>query len=397
MKKSNSLLLLALFGSLSVSSLVGCNQENKTDNTTVVTSSEEKNTMEIKKEPFGTTQDGQQVSLYTLTNKNGMQVKISDFGGIITSIITPDRDGNMGDVVLGFDSISGYQSPAYAKSGPYFGAIIGRYGNRIANGKFQLEGTQYSLATNNGPNSLHGGTKGFDKVIWHVEPMADQNALKLTYTSKDMEEGYPGNLQTTVVYTLTDDNALKIDYEAKTDKPTVLNLTNHSYFNLSAGKQDDILNEVLQVNADKFTAVDKNLIPTGELQPVKGTPLDFSSPQAIGQRINQVEGGYDHNFVLNGKPGSMQQAATLYDPESGRFMEVSTTQPGIQVYSSNFLDGTLTGKNGEKYTKHYAVALETQHFPDSPNQPDFPSTTLKPGDTYHETTIFKFSVKDKDE
>lgn len=398
MKKSNSLLLLALFGSLTVSSFVGCsNQENTTDDTTVVTSTEEKNTMEIKKEPFGTTQDGQQVSLYTLTNKNGMQVKITDFGGIVTALLTPDKDGRLGDVVLGFDSIAGYQSAAYAKSGPYFGAIIGRYGNRIANGKFELEGKQYTLAKNNGPNTLHGGTKGFDKVIWHVEPMADQNALKLTYTSKDMEEGYPGNLQTTVVYTLTDDNALKIDYEAKTDKPTVLNLTNHSYFNLSAGKQDDILNEVLQVNADKFNAVDKNLIPTGVLQPVKDTPLDFTSPQAIGQRISQVEGGYDHNFVLNGKAGSMHQAATLYDPESGRYMEVSTTQPGIQVYSGNFLDGTLTGKNGEKYTKHYAVALETQHFPNSPNQPDFPSTTLKPGETYHETTIYKFSVKDNAE
>jgi aldose 1-epimerase len=316
----------------------------------------------------------------------------------VTSIITPDKNGDMGDVVLGFDSLAGYQSAAYEKSNPHFGGIIGRYGNRIAKGKFTLDGKEYTLATNNAPNHLHGGNIGFDKVLWSAEELPEQNALKLTYTSKDMEEGYPGNLTTTVTYTLTDDNELKIDYDATTDKPTVLNLTNHSYFNLSAGKQDDILDDVLKVNADKFTAVDNTLIPTGELKPVKGTDLDFTTPQTIGERINNVEGGgYDHNYVINGEPGTLNLAATLYDPESGRFMEVLTTQPGIQVYTSNFLDGTLTGKNGEKYTKHYAVALETQHFPDSPNHPDFPTTTLKPGEKYHETTIYKFTTKDKAE
>ncbi|WP_347158831.1 aldose epimerase family protein [Pontibacter chitinilyticus] len=394
MKKRNTLLALALFGSLSMGSLVSCNsQETKKEDTAAVASTD--TNMKIKKEPFGTTKDGQEVSLYTLTNKNGVQVKISDFGGIITSLMVPDKSGNMGDVVLGFDSISGYQSDAYAKSGPYFGALIGRYGNRIANGKFTLDGQEYTLAKNNGPNSLHGGTKGFDKVIWNVEPMEDQNALKLTYTSKDMEEGYPGNLQTTVVYTLTDDNELKIDYNATTDKATPLNLTNHSYFNLSAGKDNSILDDVLQINADKYTEVNETLIPTGKSPDVKGTPMDFTTPQTIGSRIGQVPGGYDHNYVLNGADGTMKLAATLYDPTSGRYMEVSTTQPGIQVYTGNFLDGTLTGKGDQKYTKNYAIALETQHFPDSPNQSSFPSTILKPGEQYKESTVYKFSTKDE--
>ena len=351
--------------------------------------------MSIKKESFGKTKDGTEVQLYTLSNEKGMQVKITNYGATVTAILTPDKQGKAGDVVLGFDSMEAYQSPAYLKSGPYFGAAIGRYGNRIAKGKFTLDGKEYTLATNNGANHLHGGIVGFDKVIWTAEE-AGSNALKFSYVSKDGEEGYPGTLTTSVTYTLTGDNELKIDYEATTDKATPVNLTNHSYFNLAAGGAADALQHEVTIHADRYTVVDASLIPTGELRPVAGTVMDFSKPEAIGTRIAQVEGGgYDHNYVLRDTTDAMKLAATVYEPTSGRVMEVRTTEPGIQFYSGNFLDGSLTGKNNTVYKKHYGFCLETQHFPDSPNQPSFPSTILKPGDTLKSSTIYKFSVRDQ--
>ena len=346
---------------------------------------------QITKEPFGQTAEGTAVDLYTLSNGSGLTAKITNYGGIVTSLVTPDREGTPGDVVLGFTSLDGYLAEH-----PYFGALIGRYGNRIAKGKFTLDGQTYTLATNNGPNHLHGGLKGFDKVVWKAEELPGQNALRLTYTSPDGEEGYPGTLTAIVTYTLTDENELKIDYEATTDKATPLNLTNHSYFNLAPNKAEDALAHELTIYADRYTVVDQTLIPTGELRPVKGTPMDFTSPHPIGERITQVEGGYDHNYVLN-KPaaGEMALAATAYEPTSGRFMEVYTTQPGVQFYSGNFLDGTLTGKGNVVYKKHYGFCLETQHFPDSPNQPSFPSTILRPGEKYQQSTVYKFSTRDK--
>ncbi|PRY10013.1 aldose 1-epimerase [Pontibacter ummariensis] len=378
---------MALLGSFSAGSLTSCASQ-ETEQETVATATTT-NSMNITKEPFGTTPDGQEVSLYTLTNKHGVTAKITDYGGIVTSLVTPDREGDMGDVVLGFDTLKDYYP-----NDPYFGGIVGRFANRIAKGKFTLDGQEYTLATNNGPNHLHGGNIGFDKKVWQVEELPGQNALKLTYVSKDGEEGYPGNLTSTVIYTLTEDNELKIDYEATTDKATPVNLTNHSYFNLSAGESKDILSHLVQINADKYTPVSEELIPTGELAAVEGTPMDLREPQPVGQDIGQVPGGYDHNYVLNGGQEDMTLAATVYDPKTGRFMEVYTTQPGIQFYTGNFLDGTLTGKNGEKYTKHYGLALETQHFPDSPNQEQFPSVILRPGETYKQSTIYKFSTKE---
>ncbi|UOR03715.1 galactose mutarotase [Hymenobacter aerilatus] len=343
---------------------------------------------------FGKTTEGTEAQLYTLTNAHGLKVDISNYGGTITSLIVPDKDGKMGDIVLGFDNVSGYQSPAFLKSGPYFGALIGRYGNRIKGGKFTLDGQTYTLAQNNGQNSLHGGKKGFDKVIWDAKPgsSADGQTLTLSYLSKDGEEGFPGNLQVTVVYTLTDNDELKIDYSATTDKATPVNLTNHSYFNLALGQSKDVLAHQVMIPADRYTVVNDQLIPTGELRPVKGTPFDFKTPHAIGERIAQVPGGYDHNWALN-NPSGMHQAASVYEPTTGRTLEVTTTEPGVQFYTGNFLDGTLTGKNNVTYGKNAGFCLETQHFPDSPNQADFPSTTLKPGDTLQSTTIFKFGVR----
>lgn len=392
---THKLLLLLLLAGAFTTAMVSCNnqeaKENNTEETSTTAAQEE---MKIQKESFGRTQDGQEVYLYTLKNDKGVTVQITNFGGIITSILTPDKSGQMGDVVLGFDSVGAYQSEAYMKSMPYFGAIIGRYGNRIANGKFTLDGKVYTLATNNGPNHLHGGIKGFDKVVWSVDELPQRNALRLTYVSKDGEEGYPGTLTTTVIYTLTDDNELRIDYDAITDKPTPVNLTNHTYFNLAAGKAEDALGHILMINADRFTVVDQSLIPTGELRAVKGTPMDFTTPQAIGSRIGQVEGGYDHNYVLINPDSTLRLAATVYEPITGRYMEVLTTEPGVQFYSGNFLDGSLTGKGGEVYRRHYGFCLETQHFPDSPNQPGFPSTILNPGEKYVQTTIYKFSAKE---
>ncbi len=340
----------------------------------------------ISKQPFGEA-DGKPVDLYTLTNKNGVQVKISTYGGVITSWITPDKNGKQSSIVLGFDSLSGYLAKP-----PYFGALIGRYGNRIANGKFKIGDSTYTLATNNGKNSLHGGNKGFDKVVWTAATPNDSVAsLALSYLSKDGEEGYPGNLQVNVVYTLTPDNELEITYDATTDKATPINLTQHSYFNLTGDHANTILGHKLQLDADYYTPVDTSLIPTGELKAVKGTPFDFTSPHLIGERIDSVPGGYDHNFVLNSKDGSLHQAATLTDSVSGRKLEVFTTEPGIQFYSGNFLNGSIKDNSGKPFNQHTGMCLETQHFPNSPNEPKFPNTILKPGEKYHTVTKYKIS------
>jgi aldose 1-epimerase len=348
----------------------------------------------IEKQPFGKTENLTPVDLYTLTNDKGVEARITTYGGIVVSLKVPDRNARLGDVVLGYENLEGYLT-----NSSYFGALIGRYGNRIAKGSFQLGGTPYQLAQNNGDNHLHGGVVGFDKVIWKAKELwgEDEVGLQLTYLSHDGEEGYPGNLSVTVVYTLTNNNELKIDYSATTDKKTIANLTNHSYFNL-AGK-GDILGHELMLKADRFTPVDKGLIPTGELSSVEGTPMDFTTPTAIGARINQNDEqliyglGYDHNWVLNNSGGKLALAAKIFEPTSGRVMKVYTTQPGIQFYSGNFLDGSITGKNGEIYYKHFGFCLETQHFPDSPNHSNFPSTSLNPGQRYKQTTIYKFSAQ----
>ncbi len=332
--------------------------------------------------------DGKKVNLYTLTNKNGVQVKISNYGATVTSWVTPDRKGNKSSVVLGFDSLSGYLARP-----PYFGATIGRYGNRIAKGSFKIDTATYTLAKNNGENHLHGGNKGFDKVIWDATPATDSTAsLTMSYLSKDGEEGYPGNLKVAVKFTLTDENELLIDYSAETDKTTVVNLTNHSYFNLTGDVSKTILDHTLQVNADKYTPVDKGLIPTGELKAVAGGPFDFLQPHKIGERIAAVDGGYDHNFVLTRETKELELVATLSDSVSGRSLEVYTVEPGLQFYSGNFLDGSFKTSSGTAINKYAALCLETQHFPDSPNQPAFPTTLLKPGEKYHTVTKYKVVV-----
>jgi len=352
----------------------------------------------MQKQAFGKIQDGQSVDLYTLTNKYGMVVAISNFGGTLVSLKVPDRDGKLGDVVLGYDNPADYENGK-----AYFGGTIGRYGNRIAHGKFTLDGVVYSLPLNDGPNTLHGGVRGFNKHVWIARDVSSSagEALELTYVSRDGEEGFPGTLTVKVVYTLfADENAVKIEYTATTDKDTVLNLTNHSYFNLSGQGNGDILQHQLKLYASQFTPVDVTLIPTGKLQDVQNTPFDFLQPIAIGQRINMNDEqlkfgrGYDHNWVLDKKsPNTMSLAARAYDPQSGRVLEVSTTEPGVQFYSGNFLDGTVRGKDGKVYAYRSAFCLETQHFPDSPNQKNFPSTELKPGQTLHSTSIYKFTVQ----
>ncbi len=351
----------------------------------------------VTRQDYGKTSTGEYVYLYTLQNSHGLEAKITNYGGILVSLKVPDRNRKFADVVLGFNDLESYLT----KNDPYMGALIGRYGNRIAKGRFTLNGVEYKLAVNNGENHLHGGIKGFDKVVWTGREIktGTSPAVALTYLSKDGEEGYPGNLNVRVVYTLTDENELKIDYTATTDKDTVLNLTHHSYFNLAGEGNGDILNHLVSINANQFVPTDAGSIPTGELKNVAGTPFDFINPTAIGARINQDDeqlkfgNGYDHTWVINGKPGTMRVAAEAYEATSGRIMRVLTTEPGVQFYTGNFLNGTLTGKSGTVYARRTGFCFETQHYPDSPNQPSFPTTTLKKGQTYKSTTIYRFSVK----
>jgi aldose 1-epimerase len=354
------------------------------------------NRASIEKQPFGTTADGQSVEEYTLTNTKGMEVKIITYGGTITAVRVPDRRGDFDNVVLGFNNLADYEN-----KNSYFGTIVGRFGNRIANAQFTLNGKRYTLAANDGTNSLHGGITGFDNKVWAAEEIGanDTVGLSLSYTSPDGEEGYPGNLAVTVVYTLTGDNGIQIDYTATTDAPTVLNLTNHSFFNLLGNGSGAIYDEVLWLNADRYTPVNENLIPTGELAPVEGTPLDFRTPKPIGAGIRSsnpqmvLARGYDHNFVLNRQSADgLELAARVFDPDSGRGLEVLTTEPSLQFYSGNFLNGTVVGSSGGTYRQGDGLCLETQHYPDSPNQPAFPSTELRPGDTYRTTTVYRFTV-----
>ncbi|MCX7817883.1 MAG: galactose mutarotase [Kiritimatiellae bacterium] len=355
--------------------------------------------MTVTSQPWGEA-DGRRVQLFTLDNGRGLKMRVTNYGGIIVSLEVPDRDGRPADVVLGFDRLADYLA-----GHPYFGALIGRYGNRIAGGRFVLDGVEYRLATNNAPGgipcSLHGGLRGFDKAVWEAEPVRERNAvgLRLRHTSRDGDEGYPGTLRVTVHYWLTADHALRITYEAITDKPTPVNLTQHSYFNLAGHDGGPILDHELQILADRFTPIDAGLIPTGELRPVEGTPMDFRTPTRIGARINQPDeqlrfgGGYDHNWVINGPAGTLRKAAVVHEPRSGRVMEVFTTEPGLQFYSGNFLDGSNVGKGGVVYQHRTGFCLETQHFPDSPNKPQFPSTILRPGQTLRSETVYRFSVR----
>lgn len=347
----------------------------------------------VTKHSFGKTSTGEEIDLYTLRNSNGFETQITNYGAIVVSLKTPDRNGRFADIVLGFSDLDSYLNPH-----PYFGAIVGRYGNRIAKGRFTLDGVEYKLAVNNGENHLHGGIKGFDKVVWTGRGLTTKAgpAVALTYLSKDGEEGYPGNLRVRVTYTLTTKNELRIDYSATTDKNTVINLTHHSYFNLLGEGNGDILDHRVRINANRFLPTDAGSIPTGELRRVIGTPLDFLKFTAIGKRINQdyeqltLGNGYDHTFVINGRPGVLRFAAAAYEPFTGRLLEVWTTEPGMQFYTGNFLDGTVTGKSGKLYPRRSGFCFETQHYPDSPNQPSFPTTTLRRGATYRSTTIYKF-------
>lgn len=337
---------------------------------------------------FYGTVDKDTVYAYTIKNKKSFKAVISNYGGTLLELWTPDKSGVSGDVILGYDSLSGYMQ----KSNPYFGALIGRYANRISHAAFTIDGKQYTLAPNDHGNTLHGGVKGFDKVIWNVN-LVNDSSVALSYASRDGEEGFPGNLNVKVVYTVTSGNELMIDYTALSDMKTPVNLTNHAYFNLSAGKDSTVLTQEITIHATRYTQVNDSIIPTGNLVSVKNGPMDFLRAKKIGKDISAVKGGYDHNFVIDKKDSSLAIAASVFDPESGRIMEVFTTQPGIQFYTGNFLNGTLTGRDGKKIVKHGAFCLETQHFPDSPNQPSFPNTILDPGRTFHELTIYKFSVK----
>jgi aldose 1-epimerase len=346
--------------------------------------------MSLSQTAFGETPDGKAVSIFTLTSQSGLRMRVTDYGGIIVSLHVPDRNAPAADVVLGYESLQ-----EYITATPYFGAICGRVANRIANARFELDGTQYTLAANNGDHSLHGGSIGFDKVVWKAHQATGENgpALRLEHTSPDGDEGYPGTLTVAATYELTANNGVRILYEARTDKPTPVNLTNHSYFNLAGAGAGDILDHIVQIEADAYTPVDDTLIPTGERRSVDGTPLDFRNPTPIGARIDDVPGGYDHNYVLRGHAGELRRAATVVEPESGRTMTVHTTEPGMQLYTGNFLDGSHIGKGGIPYKKHYGFCLETQHFPDSPNQPDFPSTILRPGEVYRQTTVYAFGAE----
>jgi aldose 1-epimerase len=372
---------------------VSCNDSSKDSRSlTQNDSAQTNNSMALEKKSFQSTIQGKQTDLFTLKNANGLVAHITNYGARLVSLVVPDKNGKPTDVVVGFSSVDNFVSTGER----YYGATIGRYGNRIAKGKFKLDGKEYTLFTNNGQNSLHGGKSGFEDKVWDAKQIND-STLELTYLSKDMEEGYPGNLNVKVTYSVTSDNGLKIDYEATTDKKTVLNLTNHAFFNLNGEGSGTINNHTLQVNADKYTPVDSTLIPTGKLEPVQGTPFDFRQPTAIGSRVDadheQIKngGGYDHNFVLNGT--GMKHAATATGDRSGIVMEVHTIEPGLQFYGGNFMKGQHTFKGGSKDEYRTAFCLETQHFPDSPNQPSFPSTTLNPGETYKTTTVYRFSAK----
>ncbi len=350
----------------------------------------------VQKMSYGKTEDGTPVDLFVLTNSKGMTVKIITYGGAIAEIWVPDKGGKLADVNLGFDDMKGWQS----KGNPFFGCLVGRYGNRIAKGKFTLDGKEYTLAKNNGPNHLHGGVTGFNKAVWKATALVedkDARGVALTHVSPDGDEGYPGELKATVTYTLTDDNELRLDYKATTDKPTVVNLTNHAYFNLAGHDSGDILGHELTLKAAKITPTDETLIPTGKIESVKGTPYDFTSPKKIGADINKIKAdpvGYDINYVLDaGMSDKPALGAIVYEPKSGRVMEMLTTEPGVQFYTGNFLDGTAKGKGGAVYNKHAGFCLEAQHFPDSPNQPTFPSVVLRPGKTYTQTTVYRFSTK----
>jgi len=348
----------------------------------------------VEEQPFGTTKEGKKITLYTLTNSHHVEVRAMNYGAIIVSLRVPDRKGQVADIVLGHDTLE-----AYFDNSPHLGGLVGRYANRIANGSFTLDGVKYSLPKNNGPNTLHGGIKGFDQAVWQGTALKGNAGVAFSYLSKDGEEGFPGNLKVKVTYSLTEANELVINYEATTDKPTVLNLSQHSYFNLAGEGTRDILDHEVMINADRFTPVDSTMIPTGELRPVKGTALDFTTQTKVGARIDDnyeqlvLGKGYDHNFVINGKAGGLGLAVRAYEPTSGRVIEISTDQPGVQFYTGNFLDGTVTGKQGHVYKQRYGLCFETQHFPDSPNHPEFPSTVLRAGETFHSRTIWKFSAR----
>lgn len=396
---------LAMLALSAVSSAAQASDGNRQDKKTMTTHTTETGAGEsIERSTFGQLPDGRDVDLYRIVNANGIEMRVTNYGGIIVSLRTPDAQGEFDDIVLGFDSLDDYLSGAYHQSNPYFGALIGRYGNRIAVGRFSLNGETYALATNNGANHLHGGDKGFNRVLWQAEPFDNDDGagLVLAYTSADGEEGYPGRLDVEVTYTLTDADELAIDYRATTSEATPVNLTQHTYFNLEGEGNGSILDHRLMIDAEAFTPVDETLIPTGEIRPVADTPFDFTEPKAIGERIEQDNRqlefgqGYDHNFVLTRDAATddgLMLAARVWEPNSGRVLEVATTEPGLQFYSGNFLDGTLTGKHGEPYEHRSGFALETQHFPDSPNQADFPSTILEPGETYRSRTVYGFSTR----
>lgn len=380
----HSLMMLSLLGLASCGEGSGKTEETKT------TESSKMKSYQLSVSPFGGAVDSQKIMQCAITNPNGMSIKVLNYGGTLREVMVPNKDGEMGDVVLGFENMEGYLQ----KGVPYIGSLVGRYANRIAKGKFTLDGKEYTLAGNNNGNSLHGGNKGYDKVVWQMQPQPGDSSVVLTYHSKDGEEGYPGNMDISVTYTLTADNSIRIEYKATTDKACPVNLTNHAYFNLSAGLDSTVKEHELMIKAAGFTPVNDQLIPTGKIEPVAGGPMDFNTPKLIGRDIDKVAGGYDHNWVLSRSGTGLELIASLFHPKSGRFMEVFTTEPGIQFYSGNFLNGTLTGaKYGRSYIQHSGLCLETQHFPDSPNQPSFPSTVLKPGETYSQTTVYKFSVK----
>lgn len=380
----------ALWTALGLLPLLGaCSSEPEVEGEAFVTDSADDRTNKIHtQQGWDQLPDGTPVTLYTLTASDGAEARITNWGATLISLKIPDREGKLADVTLGFDEVEPYTGPS-----PYMGSTVGRYANRIAYGRFTLDGEEYTLVTNNDPHHLHGGNQGFDKRVWsgNASGTSDQLQVEFTYTSPDGEEGYPGTVESKVTYTLTNDNVLRIDYEATTDKTTHVNLTHHSYFNLAgADSGETILDHVLELDAARYTPADDTLIPTGAIEPVAGTPLDFTSPHAIGERIGDVLGGYDHNFVIDGKPGTLRRAARVEHEESGRVMEVWTTEPGLQFYTGNFLDGTLTGKYGVTYEQHAGFCLEAQKYPDTPNHPNFPSSVLKPGEVYRQTTEYRF-------